>query len=410
MTQTHFATTQAFENLARAVRCCHAQYETYQRLYRNLDLTADALTLLESLPALSRVEYRNLSTDVRISRDVSGLLFDVSSGSTGVRSVRASSRGDERSEAAIAATFFDRLGLGAGHRLLGLDVDSADIYNFYGSTALELGIDAYVFEAVRSDFSPTVHCWLAPTTLITVPSLLSRLLFSGGFRGLTSLELVILIGEPTTKQLRQLVTTELGAECFSFYGCTEAGSIASECREHDGLHVLSDDLILSVRTDGCEFPGSPGELHGDLLWTTLNYECQPVIKYDCGDTATIVDAPCPCGQPGARLRGIRRREEAFSLLGQSFDYSRFRDSILARTGWEPPLRIEFSAGLTPALRFVLPNEARPTRSAISEALMQTDDLAYFVERGFLSVEIGFEDFTATKRRKAGRVLHPAAQA
>ena len=73
VTQTHFATTQTLENLARAVRCCHAQYETYQRLYRELDLTADTLTLLESLPALSRVEYRNLSTDVRISRDVSGL-------------------------------------------------------------------------------------------------------------------------------------------------------------------------------------------------------------------------------------------------------------------------------------------------------------------------------------------------
>lgn len=81
---------------------------------------------------------------------------------------------------------------------------------------------------------------------------------------------------------------------FNHYGCREVGSIASECKAHDGLHILMEhNLVEVVDRDGN--PCDPGQ-EGEIVVTNLDNFSMPVIRYRIGDIGVMkADTDCPCG-------------------------------------------------------------------------------------------------------------------
>jgi phenylacetate-coenzyme A ligase PaaK-like adenylate-forming protein len=57
-------------------------------------------------------------------------------------------------------------------------------------------------------------------------------------------------------------------------------------------------------------PGTPS--HTTLL-TNLANRVQPIIRYDLGDSVTMLPSPCPCGSPLPRIRPEGRRDEILYL-------------------------------------------------------------------------------------------------
>jgi len=91
------------------------------------------------------------------------------------------------------------------------------------------------------------------------------------------------------------------------YAASEFMVIAFDCR-HGRLHVNSDWVILEP-VDASGKPVPPGEPSRTTLLTNLANRIQPLIRYDLGDSVTMITEPCPCGSPLPGIRPEGRRDE-----------------------------------------------------------------------------------------------------
>ncbi len=107
---------------------------------------------------------------------------------------------------------------------------------------------------------------------------------------------VISAGEVLDPLVRQRLFSNLEAELYHLYGSTEAGVIAGDCSEHQGLHVNSDQVVLEIVDQEGNGPVPAGRL-GAAVVTTLNMRATPLIRYRTGDMLSCVGRQCPCGSP-----------------------------------------------------------------------------------------------------------------
>jgi phenylacetate-CoA ligase len=114
--------------------------------------------------------------------------------------------------------------------------------------------------------------------------------------------------EPST---RTLVEETFGCRVFNRYGCREVSVLASECSEHDGMHVMAEGLYLEVVCGNR--PAKPGEL-GAVIVTDLLNLAMPLVRYRIGDMAVVEDGACRCGRGLPRLKQLAGRVTDF-LIG-----------------------------------------------------------------------------------------------
>ncbi|HTM19799.1 MAG TPA: hypothetical protein VL172_04805 [Kofleriaceae bacterium] len=107
---------------------------------------------------------------------------------------------------------------------------------------------------------------------------------------------------------RAALEQAFGPAVFETYGCRETMLIASECSEHDGLHIQMENLLVEVvGPDGA--PAAAGTV-GQVLLTDLHNLGQPFIRYANGDLAIAMepDARCGCGRAHPRLASVQGRQ------------------------------------------------------------------------------------------------------
>ncbi|WP_436715010.1 hypothetical protein U8335_19870 [Roseiconus lacunae] len=95
-----------------------------------------------------------------------------------------------------------------------------------------------------------------------------------------------------------------GGKFWNDYGSAEFGSIACDCRRHDGMHVFDDFFIVEVVDDD----GNPLDDHevGNVVVTDLMNHTMPMIRYQIGDLGSLDHSPCPCGRQSPRLNVLGR--------------------------------------------------------------------------------------------------------
>jgi len=124
------------------------------------------------------------------------------------------------------------------------------------------------------------------------------------------LELGLFGGEPWTEELRAEIERELpGLRAVNFYGLSEmcGPGVAAECIDvRDGLHVHEDHFLVEV-VDSESGASLPEGEEGELVFTTLQKEAMPLLRYRTGDIGTLTLEPCGCGRTTARIRGLRGR-------------------------------------------------------------------------------------------------------
>ena len=94
------------------------------------------------------------------------------------------------------------------------------------------------------------------------------------------------------------------------YGCSEVGTLAFECAQMDGLHLLYGAAHTEV-TDEAGVQVGNGE-RGRVVVTGLRHGSR-YLRYVVGDEATYVDDACACGYPTPRLRHVERVHDTARL-------------------------------------------------------------------------------------------------
>lgn len=135
-------------------------------------------------------------------------------------------------------------------------------------------------------------------------------------------------------------------EVLSHYGSTECGLAgAVECSAHQGYHIRHQDLLFEV-IDPDTTSLLPYHQWGEIVFSTLNREGMPIIRYRTGDIGSLLSEPCSCGgilprlskikgrwhhqiQVGSTALSIQQLDELMFSLPQVLDYQVvFRDNIL----------------------------------------------------------------------------------
>ena len=106
---------------------------------------------------------------------------------------------------------------------------------------------------------------------------------------------IISAGETLYEFQREVIEKAFQQKVFNRYGCREVKHIASECKEHTGLHISADHVIVEIVDDKGE-TARPGEL-GEIVVTDLDNYAFPFIRYKIGDIGILKEPgfKCNCG-------------------------------------------------------------------------------------------------------------------
>ena len=381
------------------LRVCD-QFPYYRRRFDDagIDPGSDPMEALERLPFMTKQDYHLLERDALRRAGKSLYHVEMTSGSTGRPKRRFQSYTDELNELRIATRVLAGFGLSREDVIVFMDVGDPSIYLWFAKACENLGLRDTIYYGIQSDFRRSLGklIKLDPSVLFTVPSLLARsydtiLQMYGGATD-ANLQKIIYFGERLDDRFRKRLQEDLGVEVFSHYGGTEVSTLGGECSAHDGIHVYTDINLPSL-VDPEVTPGLTGgetTQEGEVAWTTMQVDIQPVIKYRIGDVIRITYGRCSCGRTSPRVRIIGRTDEGFSLYGEKFYYDTFLNTIYSDIHETGFLQIILSSGKErERLTFMLPDKLKCREEDITESLYYMNELEFYLEENFAELELKF---------------------
>ena len=124
----------------------------------------------------------------------------------------------------------------------------------------------------------------------------------------TNLRKMFLGAEPHSEETRQRIEDYYGVEAYNSYGLSEMNGpgVSFECHLKNGLHIWEDNYILEVIDPAGDKRLPDGEV-GEVVYTTLNREAMPLLRYRSRDLASLIPEPCPCGRTHRRISRLAGR-------------------------------------------------------------------------------------------------------
>lgn len=105
--------------------------------------------------------------------------------------------------------------------------------------------------------------------------------------------------------------------------------IFGECPEQNGMHFCAPDYIYCELIDpdsGELLPFEDGAV-GELVYTQLDRECCPLIRFRSRDIITVWTSSCSCGRTGFRIRCTGRSDDMLIMLGVNIFPSAIKDVV-----------------------------------------------------------------------------------
>jgi phenylacetate-CoA ligase len=128
--------------------------------------------------------------------------------------------------------------------------------------------------------------------------------------------------ETFSDSMREKIENGLGIEAFDIYGMTETGGVGTtgmDCEAHNGIHVWEDQYILEIIDPEDKRPVADGE-EGEVVFTSLNRESIPIIRFRTGDISRVVSRDrCECGRTYTRIDRVKGRiDDMLIIKGVNF--------------------------------------------------------------------------------------------
>lgn len=105
---------------------------------------------------------------------------------------------------------------------------------------------------------------------------------------------------------------------------------AGDCEERTGAHFQAPDLLIMEVIDpdtGRALSLQEAEVHGELVFTHIDRQCVPLVRFRSRDLAVVRTEPCPCGRTGPRLRVVGRTDDLLIVRGVNIWPSAVKDVI-----------------------------------------------------------------------------------
>jgi len=146
---------------------------------------------------------------------------------------------------------------------------------------------------------------------------------------------MLLGAEPWSEEMRTQIEQAFDAKAFDIPGLTEMGGVGTvgfECPMRNGLHMWEDNYIVEVVDPETGELVDDGE-EGEIVYTSLNREAMPLIRYRSGEISAVVSRErCECGIEHMTIKRIRGRTDDMVIYKGVKFYPSDIESILALYG------------------------------------------------------------------------------
>ena len=147
--------------------------------------------------------------------------------------------------------------------------------------------------------------------------------------------------EPWTEEMRRSIEKSLGIKAYDIYGLTEISGpgVAFECEAQSGMHINEDHFYAEV-IDPDTGEVLPEGSRGELVFTSLDKEGFPLLRYRTRDICVLSREACPCGRTHVKMsKPLGRSDDMMIIRGVNVFPSQI-ETVLLNEGYSPNYRIE----------------------------------------------------------------------
>ena len=146
--------------------------------------------------------------------------------------------------------------------------------------------------------------------------------------------------EPWTEEMRQGIEKTLGIKAYDIYGLTETSGpgVSFECCEQTGMHINEDHFLAEI-IDPDTGEVLPEGSKGELVFTSLDKEAFPLLRYRTRDICVLSRKPCSCGRTHIKMsKPMGRSDDMLIIRGVNVFPSQI-ETVLLNEGYQPNYQI-----------------------------------------------------------------------
>ena len=146
--------------------------------------------------------------------------------------------------------------------------------------------------------------------------------------------------EPWTEEMRRGIEETLGIKAYDIYGLTESTGpgVAFECSEQTGMHINEDHFYAEI-IDPDTGEVLPEGSKGELVFTSLDKEAFPLLRYRTRDICVLSRKKCSCGRTLVKMaKPMGRTDDMLIIRGVNVFPSQI-ETVLLNEGYQPNYQI-----------------------------------------------------------------------
>ena len=178
---------------------------------------------------------------------------------------------------------------------------------------------------------------LGSTILCCTPSYaqyLAESIYEQGLEDKIQLKAGIFGAEAWTEDMRRDIEEKLHIKAYDIYGLTETSGtgVSFECSEQTGMHINEDHFIAEIidpETEEVLPLGSKGE----LVFTAIDKEAFPLLRYRTRDICVLRREKCSCGRTHVKMsKPMGRSDDMLIIRGVNVFPSQI-ETVLMQQGY-----------------------------------------------------------------------------
>lgn len=159
---------------------------------------------------------------------------------------------------------------------------------------------------------------LGTTVLCCTPSYaeyLAECIEEKGVRKNLKLKAGIFGAEAWSESMRKNIEESLGIKAFDIYGLTELSGpgVAFECEAQEGMHINEDHFIAEI-VDPVTLKPLPMGSKGELVFTSIDKEAFPLLRYRTKDICVLSEEQCSCGRTHVKMSKPMGRSDDMLII------------------------------------------------------------------------------------------------
>ena len=162
---------------------------------------------------------------------------------------------------------------------------------------------------------------LGTTILCCTPSYAAYLGESMHEMGMTPDQIPLKAGifgaEAWSEEMRQDIQKTMGIKAYDIYGLTELSGpgVAFECSAQSGMHINEDHFIAEI-IDPDTGEVLPEGSKGELMFTSIDKEAFPLLRYRTRDICVLTREKCSCGRTLVKMcKPMGRSDDMLIIRG-----------------------------------------------------------------------------------------------